>query len=368
MSKPEPGKIVHSRYRIIEKIGQGAMATVYSAEDQKTGTRFALKMMGMFADSEEETQLAIQQFEHEASLLHTLRHPNIPRVYEWFEEDNQRFLVMDLIDGEVLSRYADIVSRNTKEPEYVCKPTDVVNWAIQIARALQYLHEQEPTPIVYKDLKPDNLMLNTQGQIMMIDFGIAKGRDSAGQYKTIIKGMVTPGYAAPEQYAGADTDPRTDLYALGATMYALIGGRVPPQAVDRHERIYSKAPDPLKPIRQLNRDASKELQQLIIDLMALKRDQRPQTAGDVVMRLLALPEAAEQEVPKIDYKQVRHMDAPGDTPVEQPTRSTYLVAGIIVAALMVAAFGVWIWMSRSSPPPAHPHLFTKPISQPSESQ
>lgn len=290
VSTLEPGNILNQRYKVDRKIGQGAMAVVFSARDQRTGKHVAIKQMGMYVDSPEEKQLAIQQFEHEAQLLHTLEHPNIPRVYEWFEEGSERYLVMDFVDGELLSRRVDITAKPDITPKFLPTPRQVVEWAIQITRALQYLHSQKPRPVIYKDLKPDNLMVGRDGKIMMLDFGIAKGRDARGQYKTILKGMVSPGYAAPEQYSGVATDPRTDLYALGATMYVLLTGHVPPQSIDRHQKIFARQADPLVPVQKFNPGVSSELEMLVVRLMALKRDQRLQSADVVLRELEALPE------------------------------------------------------------------------------
>jgi len=331
VSKLEPGTVLRQRYKINGMVGQGAMAMVFSADDQQTKKQVAIKQMGTYLDDPEEAKLAIEQFEHEAQLLHDLQHPNIPRVYEWFEEGGDRYLVMDFVEGEVLTRHAGL---STKDPAQRARvtPAQVVDWAIQITRALQYLHSQKPRPIIYKDLKPDNLMLGKDGRIMVLDFGIAKGRDQKGQYKTILKGMVSPGYAAPEQYSGVATDPRTDLYALGATIYALLTGQVPPQSVDRQQSIFNREPDPLIPARQYNPDVSPQLEVLIFRLMALKREQRMPSADQVMRELEALPERTNKAA------------APATTAKSGGFVTVLLWIGIIVLGLLLSALAVWYFV------------------------
>lgn len=340
----QPETLLRGRYKIVAKAGQGAMAVVYSADDQETGKRVAVKQMGMYVDNPEEKQLAIQQFEHEAQLLHSLEHPNIPRVYEWFEDGDERYLIMDFIEGEILGRHVDIRNSQDASPRALPPATQVVDWAMQITRALIYLHGQKPRPIIYKDLKPDNLMLGSDGQIKMLDFGIAKGRDAQGQYKTILKGMVSPGFAAPEQYAGTATDPRADLYALGATMYALLCGRVPPQAVDRHERVYNRTADPLVPVRTYNPDVSPQLEALIVRLMALKRDQRLPSAEHVLRELEALPE----------YFAVQQSAALAARAAARRRNTVKTLLLVLVIAILVGAAGLLWYRSRPATPPTPP--------------
>lgn len=331
----EPGTILHERYKVNGKVGQGAMAMVFSAHDQTNGKHVAIKQMGMYVDDPAEAELAIAQFEHEAQLLHALQHPNIPRVYEWFQDGNERYLVMDFIEGQPLTHCVTITSKRDVVPHNLPHPRTVVDWAKQITHALQYLHAQQPQPIIYKDLKPDNLMLTKDGRIMLLDFGIAKGRDARGQYKTILKGMVSPGYAAPEQYSGIATDPRTDLYGLGATMYALLSGRVPPQSVDRQQAILSRTPDPLVRLREYNDAISPELEMLVFRLMALKRDQRIQTADQVLNQLDALPESATQtSAVKAAQPNSRTFDA----------TNTIAWVGVVLMLLLFGALAIWYFV------------------------
>ena len=262
------------------------MAVVYTAMDKLSGQRVAIKQMGSYAQTPEEAVLAAQQFEQEARLLHSLHHPNIPRVHEWFEEGLDHCLVMDFIEGHHLTSRSDGTGKTT-----VAKPVEVVGWAIQLARALTFLHEQKPRPIIYKDLKPDNLMVETDGTIKMLDFGIAKGRDAQGRYFTLLKGMVTPGFAAPEQYAGTATDPRADIYGFGATLYALLTGEPPPEAVARQQDILSGKRDPLVPLRQVNPAVSPELEDVIMQMLALRRTERLQSAEVARVILEQVPEA-----------------------------------------------------------------------------
>jgi serine/threonine protein kinase len=348
MGSLEPGSVLHGRYKVAAKVGQGAMAEVFSGVDQQSGRRVAIKQMGLYVDSDEEKQLAIAQFEHEAQLLHSLQHPNIPRVYEWFEDGHERFLIMDFVDGEVLSRKVDIVTQRDAAPTLLPSPVQVVDWALQLTEALVYLHGQRPKPIIYKDLKPDNLMVTPEGRIMLLDFGIAKGRDEKGQYKTILKGMVTPGYGAPEQYSGVATDPRTDLYGLGATMYALLTGHIPPAAIDRHEAIYARQRDPLLAVRQYNPAVSPALEILVMRLLALKREHRLASAEQVLRELRGLPE----------HQQKMASAASGKT---GGGHALWWVAIFLLLAA-VGAGAAW-YFTRPHPPPEKPkpkHSYARP--------
>lgn len=323
--------MLRERYEITGVAGQGGMAVVYTATDKTTGQCVAIKQMGMFADTPEDLALAIAQFEHEAQLLHALSNDNIPRVYEWFEEHDDRFLVMDFIDGELLSKLSDI-GKGEHKPEFLPEAATVANWAVQITRALHYLHSQKPRPIIYKDLKPDNLMLDRRGRVMLLDFGIAKGRDNQGQYKTIFKGLVTPGYAPPEQYSGIATDPRSDLYALGATLYALLSGRIPPQSVDRQSSLISRLGDPLVPLRKLNPSVSPAFEALVTHLMVLKRDFRVQNAELVLHALEALPERA-------STSDAAATAAPEGSRSTSPRRATIYALFLV---MLVAAGCAWL--------------------------
>lgn len=328
------------------------MAVVYSAHDQLENRSVAVKQMGSYAQSPEEAELATQQFQQEARLLHALEHPALPRVHEWFEEGGDQFLVMDLLTGRSLTLRAD----STGQP-YRATPVDVVAWGIQLARVLEYLHGQTPRPIIYKDLKPDNLMLEADGTIRLLDFGIAKGNDARGRYFTILKGMVTPGYAAPEQYSGTATDPRTDIYGLGATLYALLAGEPPPESVARQQQLLTGRGDPLVFPRRANPTVSPELEDAIMQMLALRRSERLQTAQVVRTILESLPEADQLRASgrfPAERGQPVAVSAPplrSGTPDPSPEwkvvrRRAYWAAGIAMAGLIALSLLTWLLHGR----------------------
>src|SRR6188474_1720743 len=233
-----PETVLQGRYRIVRQLGQGGMGAVYEAIDQRLDTTVALKET-LF--SEERLR---KQFEREARLLARLHHPALPRVSDHFSESDGQFLVMQFIPGDDLS---EMMTR--KRGPF---PTDqVLTWAEQLLDALDYLHTQEPQ-IVHRDIKPQNLKLTTRGQIILLDFGLAKG--SVGQMSVATSASIfgyTPNYAPLEQVQGLGTDARSDLYSLAATIYHLATGIKPPDALSRAASIVNGQPDPLLPANEV---------------------------------------------------------------------------------------------------------------------
>src|SRR6266550_3687732 len=228
-----PNTILQNRYRIVRELGHGGMGTVYEAIDQRINCLVALKETTA-GDNEE----ARRAFEREASLLGNLRHAALPKVMDYFSEGGADFLVMEFIPGEDLA--ALLEQRQTPLPQ-----TQVLRWAIEILRVLEYLHGQNP-PILHRDLKPSNLKLTRQGELFLLDFGLAKG--TAGQMPTLATSRsvygYTPVYASLEQILGQGTDPRSDLYSLGATLYHSLTGATPVDAPTRFNAIEDERPDP----------------------------------------------------------------------------------------------------------------------------
>src|SRR5881227_140383 len=206
-----PDTLLQNRYLIQKQIGQGGMGAVYVATDQRFGSTVALKET-FFDDA-----TMRRAFEREARLLNHLRHSALPRVSDYFADEQGEFLVMEYIAGEDLSE-------KLKERRAAFPISEVLNWADQLLYALDYLHTQEP-PVIHRDIKPQNLKLTPKGQIILLDFGLAKG--SLGQSRMMTSRSVfgcTPNFAPLEQIQGAGTDPRSDLYSLGATVYYLMTG------------------------------------------------------------------------------------------------------------------------------------------------
>ncbi|HEV2764674.1 MAG TPA: serine/threonine-protein kinase, partial [Pyrinomonadaceae bacterium] len=277
-----PGTLLQNRYRVLEQIGQGGMGTVYVATDERFRSTVALK------ETHFDDPGLRRAFEREAHLLHRLRHAALPKVTDHFVEGAGQFLVMEFIAGEDLSEM--LKARGGAFP-----PTEVLSWADQLLDALDYLHTQE-TPVVHRDIKPQNLKLTSRNQIVLLDFGLAKG--SAAQLTRVTATGSVFGYSrhyAPlEQIQGAGTDPRSDLYSLGATLYHLLTGVTPPDALTRATAVLNAQPDPLQPANELNAHVPAPVSEILARAMNLNAGQRPQTAA--AMRD-ALREAARQPAP-----------------------------------------------------------------------
>lgn len=211
--------ILSGRYSVIQKLGRGGMGAVYQVADKRlTGKQWAMKELSDAALLDPaERQTAVQNFQHEATLLASLNHPNLTRVVDFFQENNKYYLVMDLVEGQTLDDMLTgrVVPFSEKQ---------VLEWALQICDVLAYLHRQNPA-IIFRDLKPANIMVDKDGKVRLIDFGIARLFKPGKSHDTASFG--TAGYAPPEQYGKGQTDARSDIYALGATLHHLLTLRDP---------------------------------------------------------------------------------------------------------------------------------------------
>jgi predicted Ser/Thr protein kinase len=271
-----PGTILQNRYLVERQIGEGGMGAVYVATDQRFGSTVALKET-FFDDP------ALRRaFEREARLLNRLRHPALPRVSDHFNEAEGQFLVMEYIPGEDLS---DMLKRRAAP----FPARDVLAWADQLLDALDYLHTQEHA-VIHRDIKPQNLKLLPRNQIVLLDFGLAKGTPL--QTRVTATGSVfgySFNYAPIEQMQGAGTDPRSDLYSLGATLYHLLAGATPPDALARATAVLGGEPDPLRPAHEINTRVPAEVSAVLARALSLSAAARYKTAEE--MRA-ALREAA----------------------------------------------------------------------------
>jgi serine/threonine protein kinase len=211
MDKLKPGDILEERYTVVRTIAEGGMSAVYEVEDRRLPGRLVAKQMRPSMLGEIETVQLEQLFRREAEVLSKLSHPFLPKVTDYFESDGRRFLVEELVEGKTLEAW-------TGNPESL-REFRVVGWALQICQALQYLHDHG---IIYRDLKPSNVMITPTDDIRLIDFGLVRFYTLGKTQDTIIMG--TPGYAAPEQYGQGQTDPRSDVFSLGALMHHLLTG------------------------------------------------------------------------------------------------------------------------------------------------
>jgi len=264
-----PETVLQGRYRIIRSLGQGGMGTVYEAVDERLDSTVALKET-LFTD-----ERLRKQFEREARLLARMHHQALPRVSDHFSEGEGQFLIMQFIPGDDLAE--KFAQRRSPFPT-----ADVLVWADQLLDALDYLHTQEP-PIVHRDIKPQNLKVTARGQVILLDFGLAKGHASEISRVTTSASIFgyTPNYAPLEQIQGLGTNARSDLYALAATLYNLVTGIKPPDALTRAAAMVNGQPDPLKPAHEVNGDIPHGLSTVLDRAMAQNRDQRYRDAAEM---------------------------------------------------------------------------------------
>lgn len=259
--------IVQSRYRIVRKLGRGGMGAVYEAVDQRLGITVALKETLSAEPSMR------KQFEHEARLLASLQHPALPRVTDHFVEGNRAFLVMQFIAGTDLARI--IAQQPGPFPR-----DQVIAWADQLLDALIYLHSHD-RQVIHRDIKPHNLKLAASGQIALLDFGLAKAKPSETSV-TASRGFFgyTRQYAPLEQIEDRRTDPRSDIYALGATLYHLLTGIKPPDALERASAVINSEPDPLQPANKIHAAVGPQVAAILFKAMALRPEERYANATD----------------------------------------------------------------------------------------
>ena len=247
----QPGDILHDRYRIEGQLGKGGMGAVFLAHDLTLDIKVAVKE-NLSPSPESE-----RQFRREARLLATLRHPNLPRVTDHFILEDRQYLVMDFVEG------IDLHTQVAKKPP---TPDEVLTWAESICGALSYLHTRKP-PVIHRDIKPANLKLQPGGNIVLVDFGIAKVFDQS-QTTTGARGL-TPGFSPPEQYGGQRTDARSDQYALAATLYSFLTNQRPADSI---QRMLGK--EILQPVRNLNPAVSEHMEAALERALALKQEDR----------------------------------------------------------------------------------------------
>lgn len=263
----EKNTLLHNRYRVVEILGQGGMGSVYQAVDENLGATVALKE-NLFTTDE-----YARQFRLEAVILANLRHPNLPRVYDHFVlAELGQYLVMDYIEGEDLRQRMERVGTITED--------DAVQIGASMCDALAYLHSRKP-PILHRDIKPGNVKITPEGHIFLVDFGLAKVFQGTGQATTTGARAMTPGYSPPEQYGTARTDPRTDIYSLGATLYASLCGVIPEDGL---ARAMDNAQ--LTPLRKRNTKVSRRIATAIEKAMSVDPSDRYQIAEDFKYALL----------------------------------------------------------------------------------
>jgi WD40 repeat protein len=268
-----PGTLLQNRYLIQHPIAQGGMGVIYQATDQRLRHTVALKQT-LFR----EPQL-LEAFQREAYLLASLRHPSIPRVTDYFTEPHGQFLVMDFIPGDDLGTLLE--QRGAPFPLHT-----VLEWADKLLEVLEYLHSQHP-PVIHRDIKPQNIKILGSGQIALLDFGLAKGipifQTQVLHHRSLT--AYTIAYAPLEQIQGSGTSPRSDIYAVGATLYHLISGRLPPDTLTRAAAPYTNQPDPLVPLHTINPHVPSAIGTIVMQALALNVEERLASAALMRTRL-----------------------------------------------------------------------------------
>jgi serine/threonine-protein kinase len=275
-----PGDLLRDRYLIKQAVAQGGMGSIYLADDVRlTGRVCAVKeVSGDLHASPSVQQEAREQFYREASVLARLDHPCLPKVSDFFSEEDRDYLIMDFVPGQDLS---DIVTAARDEGRFLAE-AEVLGWARQLIDALSYLHLQEP-PVLHRDIKPANLKLTPNGTIKLVDFGLVKLLDADEQRTiTVVQGRGTAHYTPLEQYGGdtGHTDVRSDIYALGATLYHLLSNEQPAEAKERFLK-----PGALSALRDINPLISARTERAVAWALALHPDERPasiQILGDAL--------------------------------------------------------------------------------------
>ena len=253
------GEIIDGKYEVLREVGRGGMSVVYLAMDKRLNKQWAIKEFRKDKDDISK-QVALKALLDEANLMKKLDHPTLPRIVDIIDNHQTVYVIMDYIEGESLNKVLDAYGAQPQEA--------VIEWAKQLSEVLDYLHTQNP-PVIYRDMKPANIMLKPDGTVRLIDFGIAREYKEGKDGDT--EAIGTRGYAAPEQFGGkGQTDARTDIYSLGVTLYHLVTGKNP-----------AEPPYEIYPIRHWNPSFSSGLEWLIQKCTQLNPSDRYQSCAEV---------------------------------------------------------------------------------------
>lgn len=283
MTSPPP-TILDGRYELLELLGEGGMGQVFKARHLRLGKIFAIKSLRNLSPDPNEQAKFLEAFETEARTLAELDHPALAQVSDFFEFQGVHYLVMEFVSGRTLARVLELAPRLLSERR-------VLQWAEELCGVLDYLHTRHP-PVIVRDLKPENVMLDDRRRLRLLDFGIAKRLQAGVGTRDIIKGMGTAEYAPLEQYGAGSTDQRSDIYAFGGTLYYLLTELPPPPA-------WRRASEKLEPTppSQVNDSVSPRFESLLLRMMALRREDRPDSIRAVLHEIQAIRTQAKIEDP-----------------------------------------------------------------------
>lgn len=261
------GTILDGKYEIWKEVGRGGMSIVYLARDNRLNKQWAVKEIKN--DGSKSTRTLLKGLEREANILKNVDHPVLPRIVDIINQDGTIYVVMDFIEGTTIS---DRLKKEGAQPQET-----VIEWGLQLASALDYLHNMKP-PVIYRDMKPSNVMIKPEGGVKLIDFGTAKEYIVENNADTTALG--TRGYAAPEQFGDKqgrgiyNTDARTDIYNLGATLYHIVTGMNP-----------CEPPYEIRPIREWNPALSSGLEKIILKCTQADPNDRYQNCTELMYAL-----------------------------------------------------------------------------------
>jgi serine/threonine protein kinase len=325
-----PNHLLKNRYRVLSVIGHGGMGAIYlSADERLTGRNCAIKEVEQDPGLPEKLQQeAREQFYREASILARLDHPNLPKVSDFFSSGNRDYLVMDFIPGQDLRSMVEEAHQLGK----FLDTGEILGWSAQLCAALEYLHNQSPA-ILHRDIKPGNIRVTPNGFVKLVDFGLVKVLVPDEMTITVMQGRGTALYTPLEQYGGdtGHTDIRSDIYALGCTLYHLFTGQAPPEAKQRF-----LDPDSLIPLRRQNPSVTPEVERTVLWAMALHPDDRPATVGDFRKALFGdnPPPTPTVPAPRYMKSQTRPL-----LPLSQPDRVLAVIGiSLFVIAVLSSAF------------------------------
>ncbi len=296
-----PQQMLKQRYRIVTLLGRGGMGAVYKAEDTQFGGRLiAIKEMSQHNLSPQDAARVAEQFKREAHILANLKHPNLPSIYDYFGEHGRWYLVMDFIEGTTLTAHLD------KVPGHVLPMTQTLEIGIQLSKVLGYLHTR-PTPIIFRDLKPLNIMITPENDIYLIDFGIARLFKPGQAMDTVA--YVSTGYAAPEQFGQAQTSPQSDIYSLGATLHQLLSGNKPSSNVP----LFT-----FKALNTYNPNIPPSLAELVSKMVHIDPAQRPASMAIIRQELERIQQLLKQLALSLPPTQYAPPPPPPYTPHTPP--------------------------------------------------
>lgn len=285
--------MLRGRYRLERTLGRGGTSTVYLATDVKEGRSVALKQISLADFPPAEARAMSRQYEREVELLRHLSHPSMVRVLDSFQQDQLHYLVLEYVEGCDLEHHLQTHLAAIGIDE-------IVGWVDQICDVLEYLHSQTPA-VLFRDLKPANLMLDQQGRVRLIDFGIARADAPESKTTALLRGFGTPGYSPIEQYVGG-TDVRSDVYSLGATIYALLCHRPPPDAAELASGMKR-----LPRLSALNPKVPAALERVVARMLETRREDRYQTVAEArrALRASLLPQPCHEPPALCRYRDLQ---------------------------------------------------------------